>query len=71
MFFKACANGEYVNLASCIILLWSEGNISPNVKYLHLSIFPDGNADVLPAALLILYYNVSSLILSSVVVISF
>ena len=41
------------------------------VKYSYLSIFPDYNADIFAASLLISYCNFSSLILPSVVIISF
>ena len=31
-FSKACAKGEYVNLACSITLLWSEGSIPPTLR---------------------------------------
>ena len=65
------SNGKYVNLACYLILLWSDGNISSPVRNSYLSTFPDDNADILAASLLISYCNFSSLILSSVVMISF
>ena len=50
---KAFPNGEYANLASLIIILWSGGNIFSPVRYSYLSIFPDDNADIFAASLLI------------------
>ena len=78
MFFPYCSidficflndlpNGQYVNLAYSIILVWSDGNISSSVRYSYLSILLDDNADIFAASLLILYYSFSSLILSSIV----
>ena len=54
-----------------ITLLWSEGNSSSPVRYSYLLILPDDNVDIFAASLLISSYNFSSLILSSIVVISF
>ena len=71
MFFKAFPKGEYVNLACSITLLWSEDSFSWPVRDSYLSIFPDDNVDVFVASLLISYYDLSSLILSSVVMIRF
>ena len=70
-FTKAFLNEEYVNLACSITLLWSGGSISSPVRYSYLSIFPDDNADIFAASLLISYCSFSSLILSSVMMISF
>ena len=42
-----------------------------NIRYSYLSIFPENNADIFDAFLLISYCNFSSLILSSIVMISF
>ena len=70
-FSKAFPNVEYENLPFSIICLWLEGNISSPVIYSYLSIFPDDNADTFAAFLLMLYYSFSSLIVSSVVMISF
>ena len=58
-FSKAFPKGEYANLVCTIICLRLLGNIS-----LPLSIFPDENADIFAAFLLISYYNFLSLILS-------
>ena len=58
-FSKAFPNGEYVNLAGFII------------GYSFISIFPDDMADVFAASLLKSYCSFSSLILSSILVISF
>ena len=69
--YKAFPKGEYVNLAWSITLLWSEGNIALSVRYPSLSIFPDDNADTFAASLLISYCRFSSLILLSIVLISF
>ena len=46
-------------------------NIPSPVRYSHLSIFPDDSADNFDASLPMLYCNFSSIILSSVVMISF
>ena len=70
-FSKAFPNGEYVNFACSIVCFWLEGNISSPVRYSYLSIFPDDNADIFAASLLISYCSFSSLILSSVVMINF
>ena len=64
-------NRDYVNLACSIIFLWLEGNISSPGRYSYLSVFPDDNADIFAASLLISYYNFSSLILLSSVMIIF
>ena len=53
------------------MLLWSDGNISSPVRSSRLSSLPDDNADNFAASLLILYYNFSSLMLSSIAMISF
>ena len=70
-FSKAFPKGEQENLASFITLLWSEGSISSPVRYSYLSSFPSNNDDIFAASLLLPYYDVSSLILSSIVMISF
>ena len=70
-FSKAFTKGEYVNLACCIILLWSEGSISSPVRYSYLQVLPNYNADTFVASLLISYCSFSSPILSSVAMISF
>ena len=54
-FSKDFPNGEYVNLACSVTLLWSEGSIPSSVRHSYLSIFPDNNADLFPASLLILF----------------
>ena len=69
-FSKAFPKGEYADLAYSVIYLLLEGNISSPVRYSYLSIFPEDNADIFAASLLILYYNFSSLILSSIIVFS-
>ena len=70
-FSKAFTNGEYVNLDYSITLLWFEGSISLTVRNSYLSIFPDNNADIFVASMLISYCNFPSLILSSIVMIGF
>ena len=55
---------EYINSACFVIWIWSEGNISSPIRYSHLSILPDNNADSFAASLL-MCYSVSSLIFSS------
>ena len=74
-FSKPFPNGEYVNSACFIICLCLEGNIYSPVRYLsiysYLSIFPGDNADTFAASLLISDCNFSSLIISSVIIISF
>ena len=54
-FSKAFPKGEYVNLASSIICLQLEGNVSLPVRYSCLSIFSDDNGDIYVPSLLILY----------------
>ena len=72
-FSDALPNGEYVNVPCCIILLWSDGNISSPVgySYSYLSILPENNADIFAVSLLISHYSFSSLTLSSLVMINF
>ena len=70
-FSNALLRGKYTNLACSIIYLWLQSNISSPVRYSFLSIFPDDNADIFVASLLISYCNFSSLILSWIVMISF
>ena len=70
-FPKAFPKGEYANLACSIICLLLKGNISSPVRYSHLLIFPDDNADIFAASLLLSYCSFSSLILSSVAMIRF
>ena len=70
-FSKAIRKGEYVNLASAITLLWSEGSIFSPVKYSCLSALPDDKADILAASLLKSLCSFSSLILSPITIISF
>ena len=57
---KAFTKGEYINVAYSIIWLPLEGNISSPLKYSYLSIFPDYDADIFAASLLIFYYSFSS-----------
>ena len=68
---QAFPEGKHVNVACSIYPLWSVGNISSSVRYSYLSIFPDDNADIFSASLLILNCDFSSLILSSIAVIRF
>ena len=68
-FSKDLPKGDYANL-SCFII-WLEGNNSSSVRYSYLSILPDDLADISVASLLVLYCSFSSLILSSIVMISF
>ena len=70
-FPKAFPRGEYVNLAWSIICFRLDGNISSPLRYSYLLILPDYNADIFAASLLILYFRFSSLILPSLVMISF
>ena len=70
-FLKAFPKGEYANLACSIICLWLEVNISSPVRYSYLSIFRDHPADIFAVSLLISYCGFSSLILPSIVMISF
>ena len=46
-------------------------SISSPVRYSYISIFPDNKADIFAASLLISYCNYLSLILSSIVMVSF
>ena len=70
-FPNAFAKGEYSNLVCSIICLWVKDNISSPGRYSYLSMFPDYNADIFPASLLILHCSPSFLILSSIVMTSF
>ena len=54
-FSKAFPKGAYENLASFIMCIWLEGNISSLVRYSYLSAFLDDNADTFAASLLILH----------------
>ena len=63
-FSKGFPKPKYANIACSIICLWLQGNISSPVRYSYLSIFPEDNADIFAAPLLILYCNFSSLLLS-------
>ena len=56
-----------MNLTCSITFLWSEGCISSPVRHSYLSFFPDDNAGVFAASLLISYCDFSS----SVFLISF
>ena len=69
-FSKAFPKGEYSNSACSIICHSLEGNISSPVRYSYSSILPHNTAIFAPS-LLISYCNFSSLILSSIVMISF
>ena len=66
-FSNASLRGEYVNIASCIILFCCRGNISSSVRYSYLSLLPDDNLDIFAVDLLMSCYNFSSMILSLIV----
>ena len=70
MFFKNFffSDGEYASLACSIIYFLLGGNISSPVIPLYLFIFPDDNADIFAASLLISSCNFLPLILSSIIV---
>ena len=68
-FLKAFPLKEKVNLACSILCFWSDGNISSPVRYSHLWILPDDQADILAATLLISYCSFLPLIWSLNVVI--
>ena len=70
-FSKAFPVEKHLNLACSITPLWSDGNISSSVRYSYLSFLPDDNAHIFAASLLISYCSFSSLILPSIVMISF
>ena len=70
-FSKFFTQREHVNLACSIICLRLEGNISSPVRYSYLSIFPDINVYIVAAFLLTSYCSFLSLVLPSVVIISF
>ena len=70
-FSKVFSKGEYADLICSIICLQLEVIISSPARYSYLSIFLDDNADIFAASLLISYYSFSSLILPSIVMISF
>ena len=65
-FSKVFPKQQWVNLACSIILVWSEGKISSPLRYSSLSIFPDDNADIFAASLLISNCSFSSLIFPSI-----
>ena len=71
LFLHPLPRGEYLKLACSIIPLWSDGNISSTVRNSYLSILPDDKADIFAASLLISYCSFSSLIVSSIVMISY
>ena len=50
---NALPNGEYVNLVRSTILPWSDGNISSPARNSFWSVWPDENADICAAPLLI------------------
>ena len=52
-------------------LFGSDGNVSSTVRYSCLSAFPDDNADIFAASLLLSYYSFPSLTWSSILLISF
>ena len=52
-FSKAFLKRRYAKLACSFVYLWLKGNISSPVRYSYLSIFPDDNADMFAASLLI------------------
>ena len=64
-------NREYANLACSIICLWLGGNISSPARHSYWSIFPENNAYIFSACLLIPYCQFSCLILSSIPIIYF
>ena len=70
-FSKAFCKGEYASLFCSITCLWLEDNVSSLVIHSYLSIFPDDNADIFAASVLISHYSFWSLILSSIVIITF
>ena len=70
-FYNSLPRGEYVNLACSITCLSLEGNILLPVRNSYLSNFPDNNAAIFSASLLISYCIFSSQILSSIIMISF
>ena len=51
-FSKAFSKEENINLACCMIWIWSEYNISSPVRYSFLSILSDDNAYIFGASLL-------------------
>ena len=63
-FSNVLPKGEYINLTSSIILLWSDDNISSPVRCSYLSALPEDNADIFATSMLISNYILSSLILS-------
>ena len=71
LFPKAFSEGQYVNWAFSIILLWSEVNISSPVRYPYISSLPDDNVNIFGAFLLISYCSFSFLISSSITMASF
>ena len=70
-FLRTCPKGEHANLVYSTICFLSKSNISSPARYSYLSIFPDHNTDIFATSLLISYCKFSSLILSSIVTISF
>ena len=70
-FLKAFSKEEYANLHCSITLPLLGGIISSPVRYSYLLNFPDDNADIFAASLLMLYCNLSSIVLPSMVTINF
>ena len=71
LFFKCFSKRKICNLACAITLFWQGGNIYSPEKYLYFSIFPDHRAEFFVVSMSISYCSFSSLILSSIVMISF
>ena len=70
-FSKAFPKGEYAKLACSIISFLLESNISQPLRYSYLSGLSEDNADVFSSSLLISYCSLLSLLLFSIVTISF
>ena len=68
-FSNALPRWKYGNLVCSIICIWLEGNIFSPGRYSYLPTFPDDNADIFAASMLMWYCYFSSLILSSIVMI--
>ena len=71
LLFCLLLRGEYAKFACSIICLSLESNISSPARYSYSSNFPHDKADIFAASLLITYCTFSSVILSSIIMISF
>ena len=70
-FSNALPKGEKVNLAFYIALFWYSGSVYSPIRYSYLYVLFDINADIFTAFLLMSHSSSLSLVLSSILIISF